>query len=414
MNACYLTMLLGVWTYVTTSPGQDDRYGFYFTHHRTKVQIPFVFRANLIIVPVRLNSRTTVNFMVDTGVSYTIITDATVVPRTTDQLSRTIQLTGVGQGDTQLASIVTGNTLQLGALRVDHHPLVVLHDDVLHLSEYAGMPIHGIIGYELFANLVVTLDFQQQLMTLMLPEHYHYRPRKGERYPIAIQDRKAYTNALSISVAGDTLPLRLVLDTGAGQALLLDRFAGSSLPIPNPIIPVPLGRGLSGLMHGQLGRLPAVQFGRFSLRNVLVCYPDSTEFRRKLAHMPSRQGNIGCELLRRFRVTFHYSEGYMVLKPVRYLMRVPFEHDMSGIEFRADSSQPGRYVIGYLVADSPAEQAKLQVGDELQVINNIPASQLSLGAINELLQSGAGRPISVIVRRQGQLIPYRFTLKRLI
>ena len=117
----------------------------------------------------------------------------------------------------------------MGGLRAAHHNLVILDEDILKLSEYVGTPVHGIFGYEVFANFVVNVDFQRREITLMKPDKYTYRKRKGDRYPITIQDTKAYTDALSVFDGEKILPLRVVLDTGAGHALLLDRSRSTAV-----------------------------------------------------------------------------------------------------------------------------------------------------------------------------------------
>ncbi|MEZ4903564.1 MAG: hypothetical protein R2822_18260 [Spirosomataceae bacterium] len=96
-----------------------------------------------------------------------------------------------------------------------------------------------------------------------------------------------------------------------------------------------MGRGLNGVINGSLGRIDKVRFGKYELDNVLASFPDSVSFGMKFASRNDRQGNIGCELLRRFHVTFNYSEHYMVLKPIKRRMKETFEHDMSGMEIRA-------------------------------------------------------------------------------
>ncbi len=410
------TLFWAVFALAQTAVAQDGRYGFYFTNNQKRVHIPFQFRSNLIIVPVCLNDKDKVNFIVDTGVSHTIITDPQVFQHRPFTISRTVKLAGMGEGNAQLASISVGNSIRLGKLQIDNLPLLVLGQDVLNLSEYAGIPIHGIIGYELFANLVVTIDFQTHTLTLTRPDSYRYRPHKGERCPIYIQDNKPYTDILSIANGQESQPIRVVLDTGAGQGLLLDRFqkASATVPVPKKVVRLPLGRGLMGMIHGELGRLPKISMGHYALNDVLAAYPDSADFSLKLLKLPERQGSIGCELLRRFRVTFNYPAGYMVIKPVKRMIRMPFEHDMSGLEFHARGARLNRYFITIVAHGSPAEAAGLQVGDELLTINGISTNSLPMGAIYEMLLAGEGEPIFLIVRRHNELLTHHFSLKRLI
>ncbi|MBD2702708.1 aspartyl protease family protein [Spirosoma sp. BT702] len=394
--------------------GQNSKYGFYVASRQNRVQIPFEYRSNLIIIPVCINEQYPMHFIVDTGVSHTIITDANVFQNSTFATSRTIKLAGVGGSNALVASVSTGNSLRIGKLRSDLHTLVILSEDIMHLSEYAGMPIQGIIGYELFADLVVTLDFEHQVITLVKPDKYKYRPADGEKHPISIQEKKVYTDLLSVSNGRAWSPLRAIIDTGAGQALLLDRFQRCQVPVPDKVIPVSLGKGLTGEVRGELGRLSTIRVGRYVLSDVLVAYPDSLDFGLKLAQLPPRQGNIGCELLRRFRVTFNYPAGYLVIKPVKRSIDEPFVYDMSGLELRARGTEFDQYVITQVVKDSPAEKAGIQVGDELIWVNNNPATQLTMGEIYRMLLAGEGKQVSVIVRRQSQVSRHQILLKRLI
>lgn len=392
-----------------------DTYGFFIAGGRTWTRIPFQLHSNLIIVPVRINDSDTLHFILDTGVSNTIITDPKAFRTKPLTLARKVKLAGAGEGKSLTASISVDNKLSMGGLRTAHHNLVILDEDILKLSEYVGTPIDGIFGYEIFANFVVNIDFQQREITLTAPHKYHYRKRKGDRYPITIQNTKAYTDALSVYDGEKSMPLRVVLDTGAGHALLLDWSSSrSSLPLPAKSIRAQLGRGLNGIINGSMGRIQKVRFGRYELDNILASFPDSSAFGMKLVDMPERQGNVGCELLRRFNVTFNYPDKYVVLKPVRRIMREGFEHDMSGMELRAKGDRLRNYFIDKIVDDSPAQLAGLQEGDEVLFVNNSSTSEMTISDIYKVLQRGEGKEVSVLVRRNGQLIIATFALKRFI
>lgn len=392
-----------------------DRYGFFIAGNRTWTRIPFQLHSNLIIVPVRINESDTLQFILDTGVSNTIITDPSAFHKQPLRLTRKIKLMGAGEGGNLTASVAIDNRLSMGGLKASHHNLVILDEDILKLSEYVGTPVHGIFGYEIFANFVVNVDFQRREITLMDPKKYKYKKRKGDRYPITIQDTKAYTDALAVFDGEKQLPLRVVLDTGAGHALLLDRSRSTAaMPLPVKSIRAQLGRGLNGVINGSMGRIQKIRFGRYELDNILASFPDSVSFGMKLVDMPERQGNVGCELLRRFDVTFNYPDRYIVMKPIKRLMREEFEHDMSGLELRAKGERFRNYYVDKIVDGSPADLAGLREGDELLFINNNSANDLSISDIYKVLQKGEGKEVSVLVRRSGRIIIANFALKRLI
>lgn len=392
-----------------------DRYGFFIAGNRTWTRIPFQLHSNLIIVPVRINESDTLHFILDTGVSNTIITDPSAFRKQPLRLTRKIKLTGAGEGGNLTASVAIDNRLNMGGLKASHHNLVILDEDILKLSEYVGTPVHGIFGYDIFANFVVNVDFQRREITVMDPKKYRYKKRKGDRYPITIQDTKAYTDALAVFDGEKSLPLRVVLDTGAGHALLLDRSRSTAaMPLPVKSIRAQLGRGLNGVINGSMGRIQKIRFGRYELDNILASFPDSVSFGMKLVDMPERQGNVGCELLRRFNVTFNYPDRYIVMKPIKRLMREEFEHDMSGLELRAKGERFRNYYVDKIIEGSPADLAGLQEGDELLFINNNSANDLSISDIYKVLQKGEGKEVSVLVRRSGQIVIAHFALKRLI
>jgi len=411
-----LSLPLSAWAGDDQHPVPDkDKYGFYIAGNRHWTRIPFQLHSNLIIVQVQVNDSDTLHFILDTGVSNTIITDPAALDKKSLRMTRKIKLTGAGEGNNLSASVAIDNNLSIGALRSSHHNVVILDEDVLKLSEYVGTPVDGIFGYEIFANFVVNIDFQAREITLTDPKKYRYRKSKGDRYPITIHDTKVYTDALSVYDGAKSLPLRVILDTGAGHALLLDRSRSTAtMPMPEKSIRAQLGRGLNGVINGSMGRIEKIKFGRYELDNVLASFPDSASFGMKLVDMPERQGNVGCELLRRFNVTFNYRDRYVVLKPNKRAMREQFEHDMSGMELRARGEHYRKYFVDNVTNGSPAYLAGLQEGDELMFVNNTSTNDLTISEIYKVLQRGEGRIVTLLVRREGRIIITDFALKRLI
>ncbi len=392
-----------------------DRFGFFLSGNRTWTRIPFQLHSNLIIIPIRINNSDTLRFILDTGVSSTIVTDPAALKKQKLNYTRKVKLSGAGEGGNITASVAIDNQLSVGFLRANHHNIVVLDDDVLKLSEYVGVPIHGIFGYDLFNSFVVTIDFQLREITLTRPNKFKYRKRMGEQYPIVIQDTKPYTDAMVLVEGTKTTPLRVILDTGAGHALLLDRTRHpESLPLPDRIIRAQLGRGLNGVINGSMGRLQKIRFGRFEMNNILASFPDSLAFGTKLINTPQRVGNVGCELLRRFRVTFNYQGKYIIVKPIKKIMKESFEHDMSGVELKAKGAQLKTFYIGRVIEGSPADLAGLVEGDELMFVNNAAVGEMTISDIYKLLQRGEGKEVIMVVRRNGQMALAQFTLKRII
>jgi hypothetical protein len=134
--------------------------------------------ANLIVVPVQVNDSDTLHFILDTGVSSLIVTNPDAVKNQKLNFTRRVQLSGAGEGKSLSASVAIGNEISMGRMKANHQNIVVLEEDVLKLSEYVGIPIDGIFGYEVFNNFVVSIDFVNREITLTKPESYKYRRRQ--------------------------------------------------------------------------------------------------------------------------------------------------------------------------------------------------------------------------------------------
>ncbi|TDB68879.1 aspartyl protease family protein [Arundinibacter roseus] len=392
----------------------EEKFGFFLDKNKKTVRVPFEFYSNLIIVPVQINASDTLRFILDTGVSATLITDPKALGNQNLTMARRVLLTGAGEGNPVYARVALDNSLSMGMMKAAHQNLLVLEEDFLHLSEYVGVPVHGIFGYEIFNNFVVTIDFHHKELVLQKAEHYTYRKRKGEQYPITIEDTKPFTNAVALVADGREHPIRVVIDTGAGHALLLDQTSREQIPLPEKVIRTQLGRGLNGVVNGSLGRIERLKFGSFELDNIVASFPDSIAFGAKIPEQSDRQGNIGCELLRRFKVTMNYQDHYMVLKPIKKRLREAFEHDMSGLEIRSLGTNLQSYFVQAVLKGSPAHAAGLAEGDEILFINDYSPQEVSISEVYKMLQKGDGKVVELLVKRDGKIFFAKFVLHRMI
>lgn len=392
----------------------EEKYGYFLDKNHKTARIPFELHSNLILVYVKINDSDSLRFILDTGVSSIIITDPHALKADKLRLTRKVNLNGAGEGEAISAHVAIDNRFSMGRLRANHQNIVVLEDDFLRLSEYVGVPVHGIFGYEIFNNFVVTIDFSKKELLLMRPDSYKYKSRKGDKHPLIIEDTKPFTDAVTLFADGRAHPIRVLIDTGAGHALLLNNTPKESFRLPEKVIRAQLGRGLNGVINGNLGRIDRLKLGRFELDNIVASFPDSIAFGSKLQGSAERQGNIGCELLRRFKVTMNYHDSYMVLKPVKSRLRERFEHDMSGLEIRAQGKELNAYFVNHIVPDSPADAAGLLEGDQLLFFDDRSANELNVSDIYKLMQRGDGRNIDLVVKRKGDIFFARITLKRMI
>lgn len=376
--------------------------------------VPVQVQRNLLVVAAYLNGRGPYNFLLDTGVGTAILTSPTLADSMQLRHGPKFRVVGAGGSDTGLIAYQTDSVrVSLPGVEAPHMTWLVLSEDVLNLSGYVGVPIHGILGSELFRSFVVGLQPEQGRIVLTPPETYC--PPKGRNWsslPLQLENNKAYLTAPVQLTDSLTLTLKLVLDTGASHALSLELDSDPRLVPPPQRLHTDLGRGLTGMVQGYLGRVRRLQLGRYTLRSVLTSYPNPADVHRRV-DVP-RNGNIGYELLKRFSLVVDYPHQRLLMRPSAHF-RDAFEHDMCGIDLVATGPGYNRFIISRVMPDSPAAVAGLQPDEELVSINLIPADSYSLTQLSQLLHSEDGRLLLLILRRpDGALYTTALRLKRQI
>jgi predicted aspartyl protease len=388
---------------------------FHFLHpNKRRVRLPFQQQRNFIIVSAKLNGTGPYNFLLDTGAGTSIITS----PKLADSLGlrrgEKFRVIGAGGQTTSLLAYQIDNIrLTMLGVEASTMSMLVLSEDVLNLSGYVGTPIHGILGPEFFHSFVVTVLPQQGVLVLQPP--VAFQPPRSPRWaslPLQIERSKAYVTVPVQLNDSLQLPLKLVLDTGAGHALSLEAGSHPQLQLPARQLPAELGRGLTGVVRGHLGRIAGLQLGRYQLRSVLTSFPDVADVHVR-AEVP-RNGNLGFELLKRFAFTIDYSRQRLWLRPNLHFAE-PFEHDMSGLDLLAAGPDLHRFLVLRVAAGSPAAEAGILPDEEVVAVNFVSASTFSLTQISHLLHSSHGRSIILVLRRtDGELHTTILRLKRQI
>lgn len=397
--------------YVATTPGQAQTIGFDIIGGKNKISFPFESYNNLIVVPVILNHRMPLRFVLDTGVRTSILTDRTFSDILNISYARKIPLVGA-DGDREIvAYVANGISLKLPGVVGQGQALLVLEEDYLQLKNYLGTEVHGILGYELFNRFIVEIDYESSILTLHEP--YSYKPkRKRNVIHLEVQDTKPYIHTNFQLQDGTTINAKLMLDTGASHSLLLDLDSHPELKLPEKVVRANLGRGLGGDINGYIGRIESIEFGKYSFDNVISSWPDRGSF-ANILRRTGRQGTLGGGLLSRFTVVIDYFNGYLYYRKNQNFNN-QFEFDMSGIEIRATGQKLNHFIINQLRKDSPATKVDIQLGDEIVAINGHLTKELTLGEVNSFFRSREGRKIRLELLRDDQKMVRKIRLERAI
>ncbi|MEQ8424517.1 MAG: retropepsin-like aspartic protease, partial [Cyclobacteriaceae bacterium] len=286
------------------------------------VRIPFQIVNNSIFVKVDLNEHRELSFIVDTGSSFSVVfSDPTL---TLPLQFKMFNIRGFGKMDSLSANVSVYNTLSLGPLTSYGQQILVVEKDKVGFQQFFDRPLHGIIGLDVLRNFNVEFNFVTQKMILRNNE---VRQRKGRRWTkIPFQ---VYNNTLMVpAVISDSQSKKdsvsLIIDTGSELPLLLaEEFC------PPGAAKTIIGLGFLGYASGRIGEIKKVHIGDITLENLTTAFPDSTS--SKWNAVVPHQGNIGIQLLKKYRLAINYNEGLLYLKPIRRLFEEPLSYNRSGL-----------------------------------------------------------------------------------
>ena len=391
----------------------SDQTGFIFDNPKKKsITIDFKTSSNLIILPVAINNSDTLNFILDTGVNHPIITELPFVNKLSLNYMQPLNIKGLGEGENLTAFRSGNNTIKIkGMVAYDQEIHMVINED-FQISQILGIPVHGMIGFNLFKDYVVKIDYATHKITLIKPQYYSYKERdKDIVMPLTFEQNKPFVKTSIVTDKNQEVPVKLLVDTGASDALWLATKSDNRISLPENHIETFLGRGLSGDLYGKKGRIGAIWVGPVVLYEPIVAFPDD-ELVDQLMGKSDRNGTLGGEILRRFNVTIDYPNKRLILRPNNNL-KDEFNYNMSGLE--VTNPMPGApiFLVNNILKNSPAYYAGVQENDQIIDLNNTSLKSLTLNDINLLFQSHEDKKIKMEVLRNGEKIKTEFFLKKM-
>ena len=391
----------------------SDQTGFVFDNARKKsITIKFKSSSNLIIIPVAINNSDTLNFILDTGVSYPIITELPFVNKLNLNFLQPIKVKGLGEGEEMTAYKSGNNTIKMEGLVAYNQEIHMVINENFQISHILGIPVHGLIGFNLFKDYVVRIDYAEHEITLIKPEYFTYKERgKDIVLPLTFEQNKPFVKTSIVTDKNEDVPVKLLVDTGASDALWLSTKSDNRISLPENNIETFLGRGLSGDLFGKKGRIGAIWVGPLVLYEPIVAFPEN-EMVDQLMGNTDRNGTLGAEILRRFYVTMDYPNKRLILRPNSNL-KDHFNYNMSGLE--VTNPMPGFpiFLVSEIRKNSPAYYAGIQENDQIIALNNTNHKALTLNDINLLFQSQEDRRIKMTILRNGEQVKTEFFLKKM-
>lgn len=425
----------------------NSQEGFRFLNQNKKTErIRFKFINNLIVIPLKINGKK-LSFILDSGVSKTILFNITQNDSIGLNSVEKVSLRGLGKGEPVEALLSKNNKFSLKNIVSYDKIIYVIVRDYFDLSSKMGTTIHGIIGYNLLSNYVVKINYKNRYIDFYDPENFELkRCRKCETFPLNFYRKKPFIDAkVQLDTIGDKLTdVKLLIDSGGSDAIWLFEHTKPEIVTPINHFNDILGEGLSGSIYGNRSRISTFKLGSFIIEQPTVSFLDSISTKNARMYK-ERNGSIGSNILKRFIVWFNYANNTITFKK-NGSFKKGFNYNMSGLDVVYNGKQLVKeedvrsysdaynqsvsstnsvkfitsfsykfkpsYRIRNIVANSPADKAGLKVDDIILRLNNKPSHEYQLGEIIQKFQEKDGKRIKITVDRKGEKLKFQFRLEK--
>ncbi|NND16481.1 MAG: PDZ domain-containing protein [Eudoraea sp.] len=418
---------------------------FELPSHQKFQKVQFEMINNLMIIPMEVNGAQ-LSFILDSGVSTPILFNLS--DQDSIQLNNVseIKIQGLGEGESVRALKSTNNVFKLHNIQNFSQELYVVLDKNINFSPALGIPIHGIIGYDLFKDFVVDISYGRNIIKFHTPSTYKAKTRKkSETLPLVIHHKRAFIDGEVVMTNDEDVPVKLLIDTGSSDAIWLFDDPEKGIGIPDRHYVDYLGRGLNGEIYGRRTKVKSIKIGSFEIKDAKAAFPYMAYF-QAAPNMGDRNGSLGAEILRRFNVVFDYGRRQLTLNKNNHF-NDPFHYNMSGIALQHNgvryvaekisnmkpSSRDERafgdikilignqtkislvpeIVVSAIRAGSPADEAGLQEGDVILAVNGKKIHNYKLQEILKMLNEREGKRIKVQIARQNKDLLFSFVLKKM-
>ncbi len=334
------------------------------------VRVPAKILSHFFLVESQQADGQTYRFLIDTGSTVTYASSALAASLKQKENRkappRTLTVRGANGREVELPAI-TLRHLRLGAKDFERVPAVVY--DFSDLSAHLGLTIDGIIGYPLFRDTLLTLDYTGAQLEIAPNPVVAPLPVAQPRTSIIPYNRERATPHIPVQM--DNESFFVLIDSGSDGGLALNPAGLHPRFVHGPRIGM-IVSSLDGDKRQLVGRLD---------QNIIV---GTQLVQQPVVDLTEQLSSLGGELLRHFRLTFDQQRHLVTLVrdsegPVSMAGR-----RSAGLSFRRF---PNYWRLLAVVPDTPNSALPVQPGDLCVRINGELVEKWTFERYAELVQT---------------------------
>ncbi len=306
------------------------------------------------------------NFLIDTGSSATLVSPEFAIRRRSRQSNPTVPTVWLRDATGQAVPVDSVLLAKVDFGRAHFRNVRALVFDCRVVSDHLGIKIDGVLGFNLFADARLTLDYPGQ--RIVMSELENEQPLRGCVLNFTIQN-----GVPLIETTMGNEPLLALIDSGSDGSLSLDP-AGLALNFEAP----PREGTLIGTLHGNHRQI----LGRIADTLHISDYQIETP----VVDLSGNLTSIGGEILQNFEVTFDQSNRQVAFyRPGDDFVITSPPKMSAGVSF---TKVRAYWRITAIAPNSPASRAGFSIGDLVIRLNGEPVDAWELTRYQALIDAG--------------------------
>lgn len=334
------------------------------------VRLPARILSNFFLIEAAQTDGKTYRFMIDTGSSVTLVSPAAAAALKQKENRktppRTVPVRGARNVEVELPA-VTLKHLQLGAAHFERVPAGIY--DFSDLSAHLGLTIDGVIGFPLFRDTLLTLDYPAAQLEIAPNPVIAPAPVRQPRTSIIPYNRELSTPLIPVQMGNESF--FVLIDSGSDGGLALNPAGLHPRFVHGPRVGM-IVSSLDGDKRQLVGRLDQ----NITVGTQLVQQP--------VVDLTEQLSSLGGELLRYFRITFDQQRHFVTLvRSTDGPVEMPGRRS-TGLSFRRF---PNYWRLLAVVPDTPNSDVPVQAGDLCVRINGELVEKWTFERYAELMKT---------------------------
>lgn len=388
------------------APPQQTVADFKFLKGTGPARVPMRYGERHVWVKASIDGGPAEDFIVDTGASVSLLDSAWAAAHGVKAEGK-MQAMGAGaSGDVGFARL---SSIKVAGEDGDGVEIAGQKIAVLALNRFVApffwRDAAGVLGYDFISRFVMEIDYDNGALTLYDPKTFKYEG-KGTGVPI--------------TMSGGIPVVKAKLDGQYEGEFRVDVGSGSTVDLHGPFVKknglrekLPktveiLNGGFGGTFTSHLGRMKTMEIGPFAWSDPLVILSGA-----QTGGLASEDyaGNIGNEILDRFKCTLDYEHRTIYLEPGKQFTK-PDRFTRAGVQLArfGDTIRAMQVLPG-----SAAAAAGIKEGDEVVALDGKPILTYTQDMLADMFERGAaGEKHTLAIVRDGKKSTATLRLKEII